>query len=82
MMEQIKIKFKILYKNGIEDIFERIVTETNLQGLKEVQRVIETSMREGVGGHISLGDGESLGIHVRLSEVVRVSAEIIEGVAD
>ena len=81
MMEQVKILFKILYKNGVEDSFEQIVTEDVLQDMLKVNQTIETSMREGLNAHLSLGN-EGTGMHIRLSEVVRISTEVEAGVRE
>lgn len=76
-----KMKFNFLYKNGTTETFEQSVTEENRLAVAEVLDAIETSMREGIAACITF-EKEDGGHYVRMSEVVRVTTDIIEGVAE
>lgn len=74
-----KMKFDFLYKNGTEETFEQVVTEEDQPALIEVLSTIEISMKEGIDACVTFGK-EGLGGHyVRMSEVVRVTTDVIEG---
>ncbi|MEQ6353962.1 hypothetical protein ABNX05_04980 [Lysinibacillus sp. M3] len=74
-----KMNFDFLYKNGTKETFEQVVTEEDQQALIEVLSTIEISMKEGIDACITFGK-EGHGWHyVRMSEVVRVTTNVIEG---
>lgn len=73
------LKFYILYKNGMQDVIEQAISESNAKEFAKVLSVIETSMRENVDAVITLGDENSKGSYIRLSEVIRLTTEKVEG---
>ena len=76
-----KMKFNFLYKNGTTETFEQFVTEENYQAVAGVLAAIETSMQEGINACIVFGKESPGGHYVRMSEVVRVTTDVIEGAA-
>lgn len=74
-----KMKFDFLYKNGTKETFEQPITEENHSAVLEVLETIETAMREGIEACITFEKEGHGGHYVRMSEVVRVTTDVIEG---
>ncbi|MCS5499826.1 hypothetical protein NY607_01745 [Lysinibacillus sp. A4] len=74
-----KMKFDFLYKNGTKETFDQPITEENHSAVLEVLETIETAMREGIGACITFEKEGHGGHYVRMSEVVRVTTDVIEG---
>jgi hypothetical protein len=70
----VKVKYKILYKNGFED---GIIQEESEEVLKVINDMIYQAFSEEVGGIFTLGDSKSTGYLIRLSDVSRVIIEIL-----
>lgn len=66
------VVYKILYKNGKEDVIKQSVSEDSADDLAEVNRIINLSMKEGVNAVITFGDGVSQGYFIRVSDITRV----------
>jgi soluble P-type ATPase len=68
-IEEMKAKYKILYKNGIED---EVVQEATEEEIKHLNETIYEALQNDVEGVITLGDGKNQGYFIRLSDVSRV----------
>lgn len=73
-----KMIYKILYKNGHEEELTQEITEENKQMVEKISENLHDSMKDDASGVMTLGDGETSGTFLRLSEVVRVSVKIKE----
>jgi len=73
------MKFEFLYKNGVIETFEQPISEENHLAVLEVVETIETAMREGIDACITFEKEGHGGHYVRMSEVVRVTTDVIEG---
>lgn len=73
-----KVTFEILYKSGHIDVIEQEITDENIKGLEEVEKSIDVSMKGEGDGFITLGDGETEGYKIRLSDISRVKATHFE----
>ncbi|MEK4827839.1 hypothetical protein NSS71_25435 [Niallia sp. FSL W8-0951] len=69
-----KMKYKVLYKNGHED---EIIQEATEKEVKNINEIIITSFNENASGYITLGDGEKKGFALRLDDISRVSVEAL-----
>lgn len=71
--------FDFLYKNGTMETFKQPISEENHFVVLEVLETIETVMREGIDACITFEKEGHGGHYVRMSEVVRVTTNVIEG---
>lgn len=70
-----QIKFKILYKNGIEDeIIQEFESE---EEAKIFNQAIEKSFGDELDRVFTLGDSVSKGYYIRLSDVSRVTVQLL-----
>jgi NurA-like 5'-3' nuclease len=70
----VKVKYKILYKNGFED---GIIQEESEEVLKVINDNIYQGLSEDVEGVLTFGDSKNTGYFIRLSDVSRVIIEIL-----
>lgn len=75
-----KMKFSLLYKNGFEEDHTLNVSEENARKIESIIQVVEQSFLEDIPAHITLGDGESLGVHVRVSDLSRLKMTVVDEV--
>jgi hypothetical protein len=69
-----KMKYKVLYKNGHED---EIIQEATEKEVENTNEIIITSFFHDRDGYLSIGDGIKKGSFIRLSDVSRVSVEAL-----
>lgn len=69
-----KVKYKILYKNGFE---EEITQEGSDEELAEMNKVMYEAIEKDLVGVISLGNGENEGNFIRLEDVTRINMQVI-----
>lgn len=72
----VRLRYRILYNNGAEDVFIQPVDEDNLEKIQDITAIISEAFEGDVSGQIKLGDGIK-SIIVKLSEVSRVGIEAI-----
>lgn len=68
-----KIKYKILYRNGVEDVVSIDMDDINMDDLRKITDVLERGFRENVSGIITLGNWRDSGTYIRIDDVIRVS---------
>ena len=68
-----KIRYKILYRNGIEDVVSIDMDDINMDDLRKITDVLERGFRENVSGIITLGNRRDSGTYIRIDDVTRVS---------
>ena len=73
-----KIVYKVLYRNGIEDDICVDVDEVNPDDLRNITDVVELGFREDISGLITLGNGRDSGSYIRIKDVIRVSVDVIK----
>jgi hypothetical protein len=70
----VKAKYKILYKNGVQDEMVQEATEVELS---EINKTVLEAFSGDREGFLTFGDGMKEGRFIRLSDVSRVSIEVI-----
>ncbi|MFT4415296.1 hypothetical protein ACLM5H_15655 [Fredinandcohnia humi] len=72
------MKYEFLYKNGHEDVINLEVTEDNVEKIESINKIIQLSMEGDVEGYITLGNGETEGHTIRVSDISRVKVTCSE----
>ncbi|MFJ5621977.1 hypothetical protein ACIQD3_04410 [Peribacillus loiseleuriae] len=70
-----KVKYKILYKNGVED---EIIQKESEKEITDISLVIYKAFENELGGVLTFGDGVSAGHYVQVADVSRVLINTIE----
>ena len=75
-----KAEFKILYKNGHEDTVVVDITDSETAlGVVEVRESVNMAMREDISAVVEIGDGDTNGSIIRVSDVSRFGMTMMEG---
>lgn len=74
-VSSIKVVYKVLFKNGIEDVIEQVASEEDITGINAL--IIE-SFQENQSGVVTFGDGTKEGSFIRIDDVSRVTLEVLE----
>ncbi|WP_433958853.1 hypothetical protein [Cytobacillus horneckiae] len=69
-----KVKYKILYKNGFE---EEITQEGPEKDLAEMNKVMYEAIEKDMEGVLSLGDREHEGNLIRIGDISRINIQVI-----
>ena len=73
-----KMVYKILYRNGVEDVIKVDMDDVDSNALRKMTDVVEMGFREGVNGKITLGNRRDSGTYIRLNDVIRVSIDVVK----
>lgn len=71
-----RIHYELLYKNGHIDSYSAKVTEENRDGIESVAKTVEQAFRDGENAHITIGDGDSFGVQIRVADLSRMKVTI------
>lgn len=72
-----KVRFSILYKNGHEDEFIQEVTEENKNATNDLVETVRNGLKNNTNGIITFGDSKTEGSFIRLSDISRMTVEVI-----
>lgn len=70
-----KVLYKILYKNGVEDEFEQIATEKEIDAFNDV---LYQTLQNGMDSVMTLGDAKVTGHFIRGKDITRTTVTILE----
>lgn len=73
-----KMVYKILYRNGVEDVINVDMDDIDPGDLRKISDVIEQGFREGVSGIITFGNWRDSGTYIRIADVIRVSVDVVK----
>jgi hydrogenase maturation factor HypE len=74
----LKMVYEILYKNSHIDVIEQEINEENIDSVEAVNKIIQNSMKGECEAYITLGNGETVGNIIRVSDISRVKITYIE----
>lgn len=72
-----KVRYSILYKNGHEDEFIQEVTEENENAANDLAETVRNGFKNNTNGIITFGDGKTGGSFIRLSDISRMTVEVV-----
>ena len=73
-----RMVYKILYRNGVEDVISVDMDDVDSNALRKMTDVVEPGFREGVNGKITIGNRRDSGTYIRLDDVIRVSIDVVK----
>lgn len=73
---EMKIKYKLLFKNGVKEEVVQVATE---QEHIKIIEIVQNSFKDDLKAVITFGDGVGIGRYIRVSDLSQMETEILEG---